>query len=258
MAALANVVFLVIVGLYRILESLHSMGEGEELMSEGNSMNSKVILSNFIRTFGVVKIMIDTSFLIFFSDYLIHPSLQIKLQLRKKYKAWKNFEELSLKDIKDNSELIKNWSNHFENMNALMMNVLCDLFSNIFFLSTFDYTHVEYYEKINLIVCFLNMILTGFVIFPLFDSITQILMQGTPKILTCFCQELQKTVSFYDGVLATQQMKLWMIGQNEIKCYLKLLVECNMKKADLRNQIDILISTTGINVELLLDTSLST
>lgn len=253
-AALSNTVFLIIVSLYRILESLHSLSETNEHIHEGNLFDVKIIPFNFLRTFGVFKIMLDTSFLILFSDYIIHPSTQIKLQLWKKYRCWKRFEDLKIVDLKENNELIRKWSNHFENMNALLMNIICDLFSNTIFLLSIDQTNIENFERINLLISFIIMILTILFIMPLFSSIIQVLMQGKSSFFVCFFEHLEKEITLYEGVLAIQQIKYWMVSQNEIRCNMKLLVSSQIDKDQLRSQLDKSVNDVGVNIDIIIDT----
>jgi len=257
MSALSNTVFLLIVSLYRILESLHSLSERNEHIHEENSTEMKIMPVNFLRTFGVFKIMLDTSFLILFSDYLIHPSIQIKLQLWKKYRCWKRFEDLKMVDLKENNDLIRKWSNHFENMNALLMNIVCDLFSNTIFLLSLDLTNIENFEKINLLISFINMILTIFCVMPLFSSITQVLMQGKSSFFVCFFEQLEKEITLFEGVLAIQYIKFWMVSQNEMRCNMKLLVSSQIDKDELKRQIDTSVNDVGVNIDIMIDTAIA-
>lgn len=257
MSALSNSVFLLIVSLYRILESLHSLSERNEHAQQIKESDVKIIPLNFLRTFGVFKIMLDTSFLILFSDYLMHPSIQIKLQLWKKYRCWKRFEDLKTVDLKENNELIRKWSNHFENMNALLMNIVCDLFSNTIFLLSLDLTNVENFEEINLIISFINMILTIFCVLPLFNSITQVLMQGKSAFFICFFEYLEKEITLFEGVLAIQHIKYWMVSQNEMRCNMKLLVSSEIDKEELKRQLDIGVNDVGVNIDIMIDTAIS-
>jgi len=257
MSALSNTVFLLIVSLYRILESLHSLSERNEHIHKENSTEMKIMPVNFLRTFGVFKIMLDTSFLILFSDYLIHPSIQIKLQLWKKYRCWKRFEDLKMVDLKENNELIRKWSNHFENMNALLMNIVCDLFSNTIFLLSLDLTNIENFEKINLLISFINMILTIFCVMPLFSSITQVLMQGKSSFFVCFFEQLEKEITLFEGILAIQYIKFWMVSQNEMRCNMKLLVSSQIDKDELKRQIDTSVNDVGVNIDMMIDTAIA-
>jgi Co/Zn/Cd efflux system component len=257
MSALSNTVFLLIVSLYRILESLHSLSESNEHIQEGNLSDMKIMPVNFLRTFGVFKIMLDTSFLILFSDYLMHPSIQIKLQLWKKYRCWKRFEDLKTVDLKENNELIRKWNNHFENMNALLMNIVCDLFSNTIFLLSLDLTNIENFEKINLLISFINMILTIFCVMPLFSSITQVLMQGKSAFFVCFFEQLEKEITLFEGVLAIQYIKYWMVSQNEMRCNMKLLVSSQIDKDELKRQIDTTVNDVGVNIDIMIDTAIA-
>jgi Co/Zn/Cd efflux system component len=257
MSALSNTVFLLIVSLYRILESLHSLSESNEHIQEGNLSDMKIMPLNFLRTFGVFKIMLDTSFLILFSDYLMHPSIQIKLQLWKKYRCWKRFEDLKTVDLKENNELIRKWNNHFENMNALLINIVCDLFSNTIFLLSLDLTNIENFEKINLLISFINMILTIFCVMPLFSSITQVLMQGKSAFFVCFFEQLEKEITLFEGVLAIQYIKYWMVSQNEMRCNMKLLVSSQIDKDELKRQIDTTVNDVGVNIDIMIDTAIA-
>jgi Co/Zn/Cd efflux system component len=217
----------------------------------------KIMPVNFLRTFGVFKIMLDTSFLILFSDYLMHPSIQIKLQLWKKYRCWKRFEDLKTVDLKENNELIRKWNNHFENMNALLMNIVCDLFSNTIFLLSLDLTNIENFEKINLLISFINMILTIFCVMPLFSSITQVLMQGKSAFFVCFFEQLEKEITLFEGVLAIQYIKYWMVSQNEMRCNMKLLVSSQIDKDELKRQIDTPVNDVGVNIDIMIDTAIA-
>ena len=121
----------------------------------------------------------------------------------------------------------------------------------------YSMTHMENYENLNLIVCLLNMILTVICIYPLFVSITQILMQGKSSLFECFYSNLQKNVSLFEGVLAIHHIKFWMVAQNESKCYIKLLVDSKIESQKLKSYIDSLVTEIGINIDVLIDTAIS-
>ena len=245
-----------IVSLYMILQSLHIISEKEEHLhgNKKNTSDEEINLINFFQTFGVIKIMLDTSFLLFFNDYIIHPSLQIKLILWKKYRAWKKFEELAIEDLKENNHFIRMWDNHFENMNSLSMNVLCDLIANAVFLLSFHFSSQEHFEYIYFLVCTTNFLLAFILVLPLISSILQILMQGKSNLFQCFFKQIDKDIQYYEGVLGIQQIKFWMVAQNEIKCYLKVLVNSNLDKARFKEDIDKTASGISVNFDITINT----
>ena len=241
-----------------ILESLENLSNQHLHNNKSvRSSDNEIYLINFFQSFCVFKIMLETSFLLFFSDYLIHPSIQIKLQLWKKYRSWKNFEELTIEDLKACNNLIKNWNNHFENINALLINVLCDLSSNIVFLLGIHFSITEHFENINFFVCIINMILTSICIIPLVNSIFQILMQGRSSLFVGFFDKLQEEISLFEGVLVVHQIRFWMIAQNEIKCNMKLKANCLLDKKKLKHNIYKIISDVGTNIDIIIDTAIT-
>lgn len=245
-----------ILSLYMILESLEILSSKSFHQNKTES-SFEIHLINFLQSFGVFKIMLNTSFLLFFSDYIIHPSIQIKLQLWKKYHSWKKFEDLDTQDLKANIVFIRNWNNHFENINALLINVFCDLIANIVFLLGIHFSIKEHFENVNFIVCIVNLLLSLACTMPLFNSISQILMQGRSSLFASFFEKLQNEISLFEGVLVIHHIRFWMIAQNEIKCNLKILVDSKLDKNQLKNHIDKRICDIGINLDIILDTAIS-
>ena len=122
-AALISMVFVVIVSVYMILQALHLVTDDD----------IRIPPAVYLQWLYMLKVIIDLSALLCFSDYIIHPSIQVKLQLWKYIKVWKKLNNITFEELKKITNLRKQWNNHFENMNALCVSIISDLISSIFF-----------------------------------------------------------------------------------------------------------------------------
>jgi Co/Zn/Cd efflux system component len=212
-AAISNCVFLTMVSLHMCIQSLHLLTEKDE-----HSEHDDNATINFIDSFNIVKIIINLIALLRFSDYLIHPSIQIKILLWKKYKEWKNIEKYTIDELKDAKVLIKQWNNHFENMNVLTMNLFADMISSLLFILCLYIFRNKHYEYVYALVSMINMILIFVLIAPACSSILNILMQGRSSICDSYAKKLDREISYFEGCSGIKDIKLWMVSQNEIKC----------------------------------------
>ena len=249
-AALSNIIFLVIVSLYMLLESLHLITESHEHFDSDD--DSENIF--FLQWVHIIKIIVDLISLLFFSDYILHPEIQIKLLLFKYCKEWKNLDQINYDQLKYICKKIKKWNNHVENMNSLCICLLSDLISSLLFVMFFYFFKHHYYNKFYMIISLINFIFILFSIKPLFYSIMKILMQGKNEIYNAFYFKLNKELSYYEGCLGVKEIKFWMIAQNEMKCYIKLYVKNNFDKTKILNYINNLAKEIELNCEFSLQT----
>lgn len=217
MAALSNCVFLIIVSLYMCLEALHVITEPEEDTHHQVENEEKDTIA-FLKNFFVVKVILDVVGVLVFSDYIVHPSIQIKLHLWKKHRQWKNLADMNVENLRDCRNLIKNWNNHFENMNALAINISADLLSSILFLICFYISQDNHFEVVYCLISFVNLIILVILISPVLKSIVQNLMQGKSEIYECFYSQLKQEISYFEGCLGIKDIKFWMTAQNSLKC----------------------------------------
>ena len=122
------------------------------------------------------------------------------------------------------------------------------------FLLSFHFSNQEHFEYIYLFVCFINFVIAVILVAPLFCSILQILMEGKSELFQCFFNKIDKEIQYYEGVLGIQQIKFWMVAQNEIKCYLKVLVNSNLDKAKFKDDIDKIASGLSVNFDITINT----
>jgi Co/Zn/Cd efflux system component len=221
-ASLSNCVFLIIVSLYMCLQALHMVTEPNE-DHDDQSQHSLVDKEehetiNFLKNFFVFKVIVNVIAILIFADYIVHPSIQIKLLLWKNHRQWKSLSSLSLDNLKESRSLIKIWNNHFENMNALTVNITSDLISSILFLICFFISKDRHFEGVYFFISIVNFLVLSILLSPLISSIVKILMQGRSELYECFYECLNKEVSYFDGCLGVKEMKFWMTAQNEIKC----------------------------------------
>ena len=90
MASLTSIIFLVIVSVYMLLQALHLITDDD----------IRIPPANFLQWLYVIKVIVDMLSLLKFSDYIIHPSIQVKLQLWKYSKVWKNLNDISIDELK--------------------------------------------------------------------------------------------------------------------------------------------------------------
>jgi Co/Zn/Cd efflux system component len=211
LSALSNLVFLVIVSLHMCIQALHLMTEIHE-HEEQEDTSTVYFLSNFF----MVKLVLNAIFLLKFSDYIVHPSIQIKMMIWKKYRIWKGvFNNDTFNDARP---IIKLWNNHNENMNALTVNILCDMISSMLFIILLYISSNNHYESVFGIVCLVNIVAVGILVWPGFTSILLILMQGKSDLYQPFKDQLDKEITLFEGCIGIENIKIWQISQSELKC----------------------------------------
>jgi Co/Zn/Cd efflux system component len=221
-ASLSNCVFLIIVSLYMCLQALHMVTEPNE-DHDDHSQHIQVEKDEhetikFLKNYFVFKVIVNVIAILMFADYIVHPSIQIKLLLWKNHRQWKPLSKLSIENLKESRSLIKIWNNHFENMNALTVNITSDLISSILFLICFFISKDRHFESVYFLISIVNLLVLSLLLSPLIASIVKILMQGRSELYECFYECLNKEVSYFEGCLGVKEMKFWMTAQNEIKC----------------------------------------
>lgn len=218
-AALSNCVFLIIVSMYMCVEALHLVTEETvHIEDEKHFHEEELNTILFFKNFYVVKVIIDVIGILVFSDYILHPAMQIKLHLWKKSRIWKDLNNLDVESLKASNFLIKTWNNHFENMNALNINIISDLVSSILFLILFHLSQDQHLEFIYFIVSVVNVLIVFMLTLPVFQSSLKILMQGKSELYNSVGDLLHKEISYFEGCLGIKEIKFWMVAQNEVKC----------------------------------------
>ena len=218
-AALSNTIFLIIVSMYMCLQALHIVTETHDgELSDHAHDSDEAGTVYFFKNFYIFKIIVDVLVILNLSDYILHPSIQLKLLLWKKNHSWKNLNEFDLDNLKESKSLIKIWNNHFENMNALIINMSSDLISSILFVVWFYISKDQHFVYAYCIISFVNLIVVLILIYPVLSSIFLILMQGKTEVYESFYKKMQTEISYYEGCLGIKEMKIWMTSQNDIKC----------------------------------------
>ena len=241
-AALTSIIFLVIVSVYMLLQSLHFLTEEHVLIPP----------KTFLEWLYIIKVIVDMISLFIFSDYILHPELQIKLYLWKFSKEWKPLKEVSLDKLKKCNNLLKKWNNHFENMNALTSSLISDLVCSICFIVFFYSFNENYYSKGYMIISWINFIIVILLVKDSFYSIMKILMQGKCTIYESLYSKLIQEISYFEGCQGVKEIKFWMNSQNNIKIYIKIYAN---KKLD-RNKLKNRISEITREIELICDYTL--
>lgn len=226
-SALSNLIFLIIVSMYMCLQALHIVTETDDgdttAHSHHGSIEEEEETIKFFNYFYIFKIVVDAVIILNLSDYILHPSIQIKLLLWKRSHSWKNLNEFDLENLKESRHLIKIWNNHFENMNSLIMNMCSDLVSTIMFLIWFYVSKDKHFEYAYCFISMVNLLVVIIFINPVMHSVFRILMQGKTEVYESFYQKLQNEISYFEGCLGIKETKIWMTAQNDIKCKIILL-----------------------------------
>jgi len=223
LAALSNLVFLMIVSIIMFISSLHLMTEDnqkDQLHSSNEfGQDQEQYTISVFKFFYLIKVILDISALMAFGDYIIHPILQIKINLMKKYKKWiKDLNELSLDEFQENSLIIKKWNNHYENMNCMIINISSDLISSLAFLICFNFSNGNHFEYIYFFISCLNLVVVFFLVNFVFGSIMHLLMEARNPITNVIDKILQREISLFEGCIGIKEVKYWMIANNNIKC----------------------------------------
>jgi Co/Zn/Cd efflux system component len=225
-----------------LLQALHLITED----------NIKIPPIKFLEWLSVLKVIINMIALFIFSDYILHPELQIKLYLWKFSKEWKPLNEVSIEKLKKCSNLLKKWNNHFENMNALTSSLISDLICSTLFIIFFYSFNEIYYSKGYFIISLTNFIIVIILVRDSFYSIMKILMQGKCTIYESFYSKLNQEISYFEGCQGVKEIKFWMNSQNNIKVYIKIYANKNLNRNQLKNRI----SEITKEIELICDYTL--
>ena len=205
-AGLSNLIFLLTENTEEILHTSDEYGNSHE----------KSTISAF-KYVNLIKIILDIICLTAFSEYLLHPILQIKIYIYKKYQEWIDISEISEFQLQENKNVIKIWNNHFENMNCLSVNIICDLIISLAFLVCFYLTENNHFEYVYFFISLFNLILVSVLVMFNIGSIVKLLMQGKSDLIELFDKKLQKEVSLFEGCIGIREVKFWMISNNNIK-----------------------------------------
>jgi len=192
-------------------EDLHSSNE------EGNDNESMTI--NTFKFFFLIKLFLNLACLNCFSDYVLHPIIQIKMFVLKKYGKWlKNFNDISESELKETQHFVKIWNNHFDNINCLLVNVLTDMISSLLFLIGFFISSDNHFEYIYFFISCTNLIIVTIFVYFHTGNITDILMQGRTALTESVENMVQKEICLFEGCLGIKEMKFWMISNNKATC----------------------------------------
>ena len=238
-AALVSMIFVVIVSVYMILQALHLVTDDD----------IRIPPAVYLQWLYMLKVIIDLSALLCFSDYIIHPSIQVKLQLWKFVKIWKKLNNITFEELKKITNLRKQWNNHFENMNALCASIISDLLSSLFFLIFFSVFDTVYYARAYLIISIFNFFAVLCLVNPLFYSVLRIFMQGKSELYESFYRKIIQELTYFEGSLGVRNIKFWMISQNYIKGQIKIYSTKNIDRNKLKNKINSIVD----EIELIAD-----
>ena len=238
-AALVSMIFVVIVSVYMILQALHLVTDDD----------IRIPPAVYLQWLYMLKVIIDLSALLCFSDYIIHPSIQVKLQLWKFVKIWKKLNNITFEELKKITNLRKQWNNHFENMNALCASIISDLLSSLFFLIFFSVFDTVYYARAYMIISIFNFFGVLCLVNPLFYSVLRIFMQGKSELYESFYRKINQELTYFEGSLGVRNIKFWMISQNYIKGQIKIYSTKNIDRNKLKNKINSIVD----EIELIAD-----
>ena len=294
LSAITNCITLIIVSIYMTLSALHMVTENkqeeDELLNMSNNSNPSIInkyknkhnhfhlqketLVNFNLYFYVIKILFDTAYLLVFSDYIIHQSINIKLMLFKINNS-SNLLDTSLNKLSKAKSLIKEFNSHFDNLNILSVCVLTDLISTLV-MHIGIYLVYNSFEKVYMIGCFINLFTVSVLITPVLYSLICVFMYMKYPLYTPLYKEVHKKLSLNEDILnfnsiyndsssnnnnsnnnnnRSSDIKWAMISQNELVCYMKLTVKSlYFDKEALKNEIYECGKTIGVNIKILMDT----
>lgn len=238
-AALVSMIFVVIVSVYMILQALHLVTDDD----------IRIPPAVYLQWLYMLKVIIDLSALLCFSDYIIHPSIQVKLQLWKFVKIWKKLNNITFEELKKITNLRKQWNNHFENMNALCASIISDLLSSLFFLIFFSVFDTVYYARAYMIISIFNFFAVLCLVNPLFYSVLRIFMQGKSELYESFYRKINQELAYFEGSLGVRNIKFWMISQNYIKGQIKIYSTKNIDRNKLKNKINSIVD----EIELIAD-----
>lgn len=239
-AALTNIIFEVIVSVYMLLQALHLVTDDEE----------RIPPINYLTWLYVIKTIFDMLALLRFSDFIIHPSIQVKLQLWKFTKTWKKLNELSIDELKKVTKFRKIWNNHFENMNALCVCLISDLFCSLSFVIFFYIFGTRFYGRGYLFISIMNFFIVIFLVRPLFSSVLKIFMQGKSEMYECFYRKINQELTYCNGSLGVKHFKFWMIAQNYLKGQIKIYSNNNIDRLKLKDAIHKIADDVGVHADI--------
>ena len=240
MAALTSIIFLVIVSVYMLLQALHLITDDDV----------RIPPANYLQWLYVIKVIVDMLALLKFSDYIIHPSIQVKLELWKYSKMWKNLNDISIDELKKVSNLRKIWNNHFENMNALCASLISDLLCSLYFVLFFYVFETKYYGRGYLMISIINFFAVLFLVKPLFNSVLKIFMQGKSELYESFYRKLNQELTYFEGSLGVKHIKFWMVAQNYIKGQIKIYSNKSIDRNKLIQKIHEISDEIEINTDI--------
>ena len=242
-AALVSMIFVVIVSVYMILQALHLVTDDD----------IRIPPAGYLQWLYMLKVIVDLAALLSFSDYIIHPSLQVRIQLWKYVKTWKKLNDITFEELKKISNLRKQWNNHFENMNALCVSIISDLLSSLFFLIFFSIFDTAYYSRAYMIISIFNFFAVLFLVNPLFHSVLKIFMQGKSELYESFYRKINQELTYFEGSLGVKNIKFWMISQNYIKGQIKIYSTKNIDRNKLKNRINNIVDEIELNADICIE-----
>ena len=217
LSALIINIFLMIVSIYMLLQALHIVTDEHEINPP------KIFFTNLY----IIKIIIDILPLFILFKYILHIETRIKFFL------WRKPNQL-----KECSNLIKLWNNHFENMNSLTKCLISDLISSILFVIFFIFFNKKSYHLVYMIISIINFIVVFILVKPSFHSIMRILMQAKFSGYDNYYNLIFDEISNFDKCERIIDLKYWMNAENEIKVYAKVKgsdLDKNLLKEKLEN-----------------------
>ncbi len=222
LAALSNLVFLIIVSFIMFISALHLITEDGHKdylhSSSGLGHDHESYTISVFKFFYLIKILLHIIALIAFSDYIIHPFLEMKINYFKKNKIWiSELNELPLFELNDSSKIIKRWNNHFENINCMIINVLTDLISSMAFLISFHFSNDNHFEYIYFFISCMNLVVVLLFVRCVFPEIINSLMQTKPSIVSSIDSIIQREIGLYEGCIGIKEIKYWEIAKNKVK-----------------------------------------
>ena len=242
-AALISIIFLVIVSVYMLLQALHLITDDD----------IRIPPAVYLQWLYVIKVIVDLSALLGFSEYIIHPSIQVKLQLWKHIKTWKKLSDITFDELKKITNLRKSWNNHFENMNALCASLISDLISSLLFVIFFSVFDIKYYSRAYLIISLMNFFSVIILVGPLFNSVLRIFMQGKSDLYESFYRKVNQEITYFEGSLGVKSHKYWMISQNYIKGQIKIYSTKNIDRNGLKQAINGFIDDLELNADICIE-----
>ena len=242
-AALVSMIFVVIVSVYMILQALHLITDDD----------IRIPPAAYLQWLYMLKIIVDLSALLCFSDFILHPSLQVRIQLWKYIKIWKKLSDITLEELKKISNIRKQWNNHFENMNALCVSIISDLLSSLFFLIFFSIFDTAYYSRAYMIISIFNFFAVLFLENPLFQSVLKIFMQGKCELYESLYRKINQELTYFEGSLGVKSIKFWMISHNYIKGQIKIYTTKNIDRNKLKNKINNIVDEIELNADICIE-----